>query len=57
MPIRLVRPQVVVEVGAAIDPIKMSESKAKLGQILKKSFEEPKGNKEIEACKKEKTKL
>jgi len=39
----LVRPKVVIDAGAVIDPIKMSESyKRKLPQILKKSFEEHK---------------
>ena len=54
----LVRPQVVVEAGAVIDPIKMSESyKRKLPQILKKSFEEHKRKQRKLRHAKRKTKL
>ncbi len=54
----LVRPKVIVNAGAVIDPIKMSESyKRKLPQILKKSFEEHKKKQRKLRHAKRKTKL
>ena len=56
--VALVGPKVIVNAGAVIDPIKMSESyKRKLPQILKKSFEEHKKKQRKLRHAKRKTKL